>query len=607
MLLLSAPALALDADTFEIAGSAIEERAGLQVVDPRVGHAGSLYGGLVLAYARNPLVAELDGEETSIVSDAFATHLAAGYVLGGFARFDADLPLYPWVGGAGEGVPGVASGDLRLSATVPVLRGETLTLGVVPGIALPTGKPAAFTGSGGVGASFSAAGAAQVSDRVALAANLGATTAPGGHLGETAFGGGLTLGAGGTVRATDTLAFGAELDAFVTLAEGADWSRDPVEGHLFGSWGRDEGVTALVGLGTGLVAGVGAPDARVIAAIAWRQPGEPPVYDRDADGLVDDDDRCPDTPEDADGFEDGDGCPDADNDRDGIADAADRCRDVPEDRDAFEDTDGCPDADNDRDSLADADDACPNEAGPVATKGCPDRDADLVVDARDKCPDEPRDPREDPARSDGCPKRVFVTRERIEITEKIFFATNKTTIEAQSFGLLGEIASVLQANPDLRRVEVAGHTDNVGSDKANLKLSQGRAQAVVDWLVKGGVEADRLVAKGYGEAVPLETNNTEQGRGVNRRVEFVIQQMETSGAAAAPAVEVWSAPAQPAAPTPAPSSTPAPAPAPEVWSAPAQPAAPAPAPVAPAPEPAPPASPPEPPVNPDDPFGLDEL
>ncbi|MFZ5479585.1 MAG: OmpA family protein, partial [Myxococcota bacterium] len=555
-----APALALDADTFELAGSSLSERAGLQLTDPRIGDPGAWYGGLALAYAKNPLVAELAGEETAVVADSFATHLTGGYVLAGFARVDADLPLYPWVGGPDESVSGAAGGDLRVAATVPLWRSDLVTFGVVPGLSLPTGKPVAFTGSGGVGASIAAAVALAPVDRLALAANLGAVTAPSGHLGDVPFGGGLTTGLGGTFRATDTISVGAEIDAFVTLAKGADWTRDPVEGHLFGSWGRDDGVVALLGVGTGLLAGVGAPDARVIAAVAWRQPGEPPVRDRDGDGATDDVDDCPDDPEDVDGFEDADGCPDGDNDADGIADASDRCRDVPEDRDAFEDEDGCPDVDNDRDAIVDADDACPNDAGPAATRGCPDRDADtladtadacpdepgpahhqgcpdrdadLVPDRRDKCPDEPRDPREDPARSDGCPKRVFVSLERIEITEKIYFDTNKTTIKAQSFGLLDEIARVLVANGDLARVEVAGHTDNVGKESSNLALSQGRADAVVKYLVtKGEVDPARLVAKGYGETDPVETNSTEAGRSTNRRVEFVIR--ETTGAASAP-------------------------------------------------------------------------
>jgi hypothetical protein len=158
------------------------------------------------------------------------------------------------------------------------------------------------------------------------------------------------------------------------------------------------------------------------------------VGDRDGDGIPDDVDKCPDDPEDFDGFEDADGCPDPDNDRDGIPDVddkcpnlpgprpdgcphgaandrdgdgipddVDKCPDDPEDFDGFEDADGCPDPDNDGDGILDVDDLCPNEAGPPPD-GCPhittgDRDGDGIPDARDKCPDAPG------PRPDGCPKK----------------------------------------------------------------------------------------------------------------------------------------------------------------------------------------------------------
>src|SRR6185312_8749748 len=85
--------------------------------------------------------------------------------------------------------------------------------------------------------------------------------------------------------------------------------------------------------------------------------------DRDGDGIKDNADKCPDQPEDKDGFQDEDGCPDLDNDGDGLNDAIDKCPNDPEDKDGFEDEDGCPDPDNDNDGIADKDDKCPNEPG----------------------------------------------------------------------------------------------------------------------------------------------------------------------------------------------------------------------------------------------------
>ena len=246
--------------------------------------------------------------------------------------------------------------------------------------------------------------------------------------------------------------------------------------------------------------------------------------DRDGDGLTDDVDKCPDDPEDKDGFEDEDGCPDLDNDNDGIKDAVDKCPLDPEDKDSFEDEDGCPDLDNDKDGLSDQIDKCPNEAedkdGFEDDDGCPDldNDNDTFLDKDDKCP------LEFGVAPDGCPKKyvnVVVTEKKIEIKQTVFFEFNKATIKSVSFGLLNEVAQAMKDNPTIK-VEVQGHTDSVGSDARNLKLSQKRAESVKAYLVKQGVEASRMVPKGYGETVPIADNRTGDGRAENRRVEFVI-------------------------------------------------------------------------------------
>ena len=167
--------------------------------------------------------------------------------------------------------------------------------------------------------------------------------------------------------------------------------------------------------------------------------------DTDHDGILDNVDKCPTEPEDKDGFEDEDGCPDPDNDKDGIPDKTDKCPNEPEDKDGFEDADGCPDPDNDTDGILDNVDKCPNEPedkdGFEDADGCPDpdNDKDGVLDAADKCPNDPG-----PPDNDGCPKKyehIVVTQEKIELKQKIFFDTNKATIQPRSFSLLDEIAS----------------------------------------------------------------------------------------------------------------------------------------------------------------------
>jgi OOP family OmpA-OmpF porin len=246
--------------------------------------------------------------------------------------------------------------------------------------------------------------------------------------------------------------------------------------------------------------------------------------DADGDGILDNVDECPRDPEDKDGWKDEDGCPDPDNDNDGLADKVDKCPDEAEDQDGFEDDDGCPDPDNDKDGLADKVDKCPNEAedkdGFEDDDGCPDpdNDQDGIADADDKCPLEPGVP------PDGCPKKynlVVVTEKKIELKQTVYFDTNKATIKPVSFPLLNDVAAALRDNPKLV-VEVQGHTDSQGDDAFNKKLSQRRAESVRTYLVGKGVEGARMVPVGYGEDVPIADNRTADGRGQNRRVEFVI-------------------------------------------------------------------------------------
>jgi outer membrane protein OmpA-like peptidoglycan-associated protein len=118
--------------------------------------------------------------------------------------------------------------------------------------------------------------------------------------------------------------------------------------------------------------------------------------------------------------------------------------------------------------------------------------------------------------------RVKVTEKKLELLEKVYFDTSKTTIKPASLPLLDEVAQVLNGNPQVKKVVVEGHTDNTGAADFNTKLSQGRAESVRDYLVKKGVAADRIEAKGFGPTRPIADNKTAKGREANRRVEFVI-------------------------------------------------------------------------------------
>jgi OOP family OmpA-OmpF porin len=244
-----------------------------------------------------------------------------------------------------------------------------------------------------------------------------------------------------------------------------------------------------------------------------------PIIDKDGDGINDPQDKCPDEPEDKDGFEDQDGCPDLDNDKDGIPDGQDKC---PNDLGPAENM-GCPDTDKDKDGLNDRLDKCPDQAGPADNGGCPDtdKDKDGIVDRLDACPEEPGVPEEK-----GCAKKyklVVVKKGKIEIKKQIKFGTaSAKIIGAESFAILNDVAQVLKDTPSINKVRIEGHTDSVGNDTANLKLSQKRADSVMAQLIKLGIDPGRMEAVGFGETKPISSNATKAGRAENRRTEFNI-------------------------------------------------------------------------------------
>jgi outer membrane protein OmpA-like peptidoglycan-associated protein len=249
-----------------------------------------------------------------------------------------------------------------------------------------------------------------------------------------------------------------------------------------------------------------------------------PELDNDMDGIEDSRDECPNLAEDFDGFEDEDGCPDLDNDGDGIPDAEDRCPNEPEDFDGTEDTDGCPDIiqDTDKDGVPDDSDECPEKKedpdGYQDGDGCPDLDNDLdgILDADDQCPNEPEtfNGYKD---EDGCPDTKPIQQEFI--LKGVHFESGSSRLTPDSYAILDRVVKSLMAYPEVR-VEIRGYTDSVGDWEFNLKLSRKRADSVKEYLVNSGISSDRLVSEGYGEADPVESNETASGRAANRRIEF---------------------------------------------------------------------------------------
>jgi outer membrane protein OmpA-like peptidoglycan-associated protein len=275
------------------------------------------------------------------------------------------------------------------------------------------------------------------------------------------------------------------------------------------------------------------------------EPGKKKVKsgDLDNDGIPDSVDKCPQVPEDMDGFEDSDGCPDFDNDKDGIADSVDGCPNAPEDYDGFQDKDGCADADNDKDGVCDpwvADqhlellyekvckgmDKCPNLPEDIDgfedLDGCPDFDNDLdgVPDTLDKCPNEAG-----PADNQGCPKpapeppKVKEIKPGRLILRGVDFKSNSADLASESYQKLDEVFESLKAYPEVK-IEICGFTDNGGNPVANKKLSQHRAETVRAYLILRGIDPSRITAAGRGGEDPVNDNSTTVGRAFNRRIEI---------------------------------------------------------------------------------------
>ena len=302
----------------------------------------------------------------------------------------------------------------------------------------------------------------------------------------------------------------------------------------------DERLSVSTGGGAGVMSGVGQSGYRVFVSVGYAAslvgtpeadnedarrpdcaahsgvalpPGCPPP-DADHDGILDAVDKCPNDPEDKDGFEDKDGCPDLDNDKDGLKDSEDGCPNEPEDRDGFKDADGCPEPDNDGDGLLDTVDKCPFEAedepGPGAD-GCPKQMAKL-------CPDGAR-----PTASGEC--LAHIDAGLIQISEPVQFEEGTANLKDASRELLNQVVDILDANRDMK-VQVVGHTDSWGLRAKNQELSRERARSVRFYLIRQSKDPTRMAKNvrsvGKGESEPLESNDTAVGRAKNRRVEFVI-------------------------------------------------------------------------------------
>lgn len=489
---------------------------------------------MLVSYANDPLVFRDDNGKQigdAIVANQLNAEVAAA--LGLFDRFEVGVvaPAY-FMNGAGfdgQGLSAFGTGDLRVlgkalltpwndglvasfrlsSDIIPVaqLLNSDRTAGALAGDTLPNVTPAFSVGfnseyfRAGLDAGFLLRFPQELAGEDLVAGSQ------------------VTYGAGAEVAIIPkSLFLTADVNGRAAPAAlGSDKNRFPLEGDLAVKYFLGP-ILLMVGGGSGLIPDYGAPDFRVFGAIGYfdRPAPEPEVEpevepeaekptpkrgDRDGDGLFDDEDECPDDPEDKDGYLDDDGCPEPDNDGDGIADVDDKCVMEPEDKDKWQDEDGCPEDDNDGDGIEDGKDECPND--PEVKNGFEDEDG---------CPDEATKK-----------KMVVVKRDRIEITDKVYFAYDSDRILPKSYPLLDNVAEVVNEHTEIPSIFVEGHTDADGNDNYNLTLSDRRAKSVMRYLIeRGKVDPTRLKAKGFGEANPIDSNKTEKGKQNNRRVEFRI-------------------------------------------------------------------------------------
>ena len=244
--------------------------------------------------------------------------------------------------------------------------------------------------------------------------------------------------------------------------------------------------------------------------------------DRDKDGIYDEEDDCPRIP----GLLALKGCPD--KDKDGIKDSEDEC---PEEF-GLKINKGCPDKDSD--GVVDKKDECPEVPGLPKFKGCPDTDGDGLQDAYDDCPTE-----RGPIQNHGCPKgasntdtvyitvtdTVYITINNDTDLKKVFkdvkFELDEYRLTAASILVLSEVSNYLDEK-DVLNIQITGHTDSQATDEYNMELSENRVKAVQNYLVSKGISKSRVKIDWKGETEPIATNNTEEGREKNRRVELII-------------------------------------------------------------------------------------
>lgn len=512
---------------------------GFMVHRPYAGEETRFYGNAALGFSLNPLrdghiQPGLQNEGSAPITGQFPVYLTAGLQLEGLIDVNLHIPFTPLQLTGTEPAPNTAGitdqyaamNDIRFDARVVAWESKDrrTRLGVFGGFTLATGSQRGFGGDRAATA-LVGVNAEHLFGKLLLTGHLAPHFRPSRSLGSPD---GLFVGnelryAVGVFYPLrdDRVRLGVEVWG-TTGIENLNGESTFFSGrHTTLEWlgqGRfalnDKKTTYLnAGAGTRLSNGYGSADVRALISIGHffslvdRTPDEPPARvdivdrpefydtDSDGDGYPDTVDACPNAAEDGKDPKPNDGCPaPQDSDGDGIVDAKDKCPDQAEDFDSLADEDGCPED---------------------------DLDQDKVKDEVDRCPEEPGPPNADPEKN-GCPTLTKVTADgMVSLLQPIEFERGKASIKPSSFPILQEVATLMEARENIK-IQVQGHTDNIGSRDYNLRLSKERAASVLAHLVKLGIDDSRLSSEGFGPDKPVDTNQSAEGRSHNRRVDFVI-------------------------------------------------------------------------------------
>jgi OmpA-OmpF porin, OOP family len=455
--------------------------------------------GLVGDWAHKPLVIRNadDSERAAVVEQQAIVHAGGSLVVGDRFRFALSLPMVTYQTGAAGQLngttlqsPGSAViGDLRTSADVRIFGNYGGPFTTAAGLEMyaPTGSPSGYIGDGAFRAIPRVLVAGSVGPFV-YAGRVGVHLRGAGRYAGSDIGTEFVMGAAAGVRPHARVVVGPEVFGSTVLNGSRDQGpfrtrNTPLEALLGAHVDITRDLHAGLGFGTGITRGFGSPQLRGLLSVEWAPRAEPtaPAGNRDNDAVA-----SKSNPEIL--------AAAADRDGDGVPDDLDQCVDVPgvasEDREKH----GCPlPPDRDHDEIGDAADACPDAAGPS-------------------------DP--DPTKN-GCPRAVLAG-DLIRIRDAVKFQFDSAELDPASDLVLASVKRVLEEHAEIQRIRIEGHTDSVGVDAYNLSLSEGRAASVRKWFVAHGIAPARVESKGFGSAQPLTTNETEEGRQHNRRVEFHV-------------------------------------------------------------------------------------